>query len=217
MRINQIAPNFTSPTTHGEINFHDWSKGSWTLFFSHPKDFTPVCTTEIGSFAKYEKDFSKRKCKLIGLSVDSLESHISWIKDVEEVQGEKVNFPIVADENLHVSKLYNMLPEETEPGSGRTPQQNATVRSVLIIDPDLNIKLILTYPMTTGRNILELLRVLDSLQLTSKYKVATPVNWESGQKVIIVPAVSNDEAKEIFDDDWDTVKPYLRFINQPKN
>ena len=217
MRINQIAPNFTSSTTHGEINFHDWSKGSWTLFFSHPKDFTPVCTTEIGSFAKYEKNFSERNCKLIGLSVDSLESHINWIKDVEEVQGEKVNFPIIADENLHISKLYDMLPAESEPSSGRTPQQNATVRSVLIIDPDLNIKLVLTYPMTTGRNIIELLRVLDSLQLTSKYKVATPVNWNNGDKVIIVPAVSDTEAKDLFDDDWDTIKPYLRFINQPKN
>ena len=217
MRINQVAPNFTSFTTHGEINFHDWSKGSWTLFFSHPKDFTPVCTTEIGSFAKFEKDFSERNCKLIGLSVDSIESHNSWIKDVEDVQGEKVNFPIIADENLHISKLYDMLPAESEPSSGRTPQQNATVRSVLIIDPDLNIKLILTYPMTTGRNIVELLRVLDSLQLTSKHRVATPVNWENGEKVIIVPAVSNTEAKDLFDDDWETVKPYLRLINQPKD
>jgi alkyl hydroperoxide reductase subunit AhpC len=217
MRINEIAPNFTADTTLGKIDFHDWTKGNWTVFFSHPKDFTPVCTTEIGSFAKYEVEFKKRDCKLIGLSVDSIDSHINWLKDVEEIQGKKVEFPIIADENLVVSKLYDMLPASTEPEIGRTPQQNATVRSVLIIDPELRIKMILIYPMTTGRNIDELIRVLDSIQLTSKYKVATPVNWKNGEKVIIASSVSDTEAKKLFNNDWETVKPYLRIVDQPKN
>ena len=216
MRINDLAPNFSAKSTQGDISFHEWSRGSWTILFSHPKDFTPVCTTEVGAFARYEPEFSKRNCKLLGLSVDSVESHLSWLKDVQETQGSQVNFPILADENLEVSKLYGMLPNEELAGN-RPPQQNATVRSVFVIDPELSIKMFLCYPMTTGRNLDELIRVLDSIQLTANFKVATPVNWNKGEKVIIASSVSDDNAKKLFKNGWVAEKPYLRIVDEPKS
>jgi alkyl hydroperoxide reductase subunit AhpC len=216
LRINDEAPNFTANTTQGSINFHDWIGNGWAILFSHPKDFTPVCTTELGYMAKLEPEFTKRNCKIIGLSVDPVDNHAEWAKDIEETQGAAVNYPIIGDTDLAVAKLYNMLPaDETGTSEGRTAATNATVRSVFIIGPDKKIKLMLTYPMTTGRNFNEILRVLDSMQLTSKYKVATPVNWENGDDVIIVPAVSDDEAKKMFPEGWNTVKPYLRIVKQP--
>jgi alkyl hydroperoxide reductase subunit AhpC len=217
LRINDEAPNFTAKTTQGTINFHDWIGDSWAVLFSHPKDFTPVCTTELGYMAKLEPEFKKRNCKIIGLSIDPVESHASWSKDIEETQGCAVNYPMIGDSDLTVAKLYNMLPAD-EPGTseGRTPATNATVRTVFIIGPDKRIKLMLTYPMTTGRNFDEILRVLDSMQLTSKHKVATPVNWKNGDDVIIVPAVSDEEAKNLFPQGWKTLKPYLRMVQQPK-
>lgn len=217
LRINDEAPNFTANTTHGEINFHEWLGDSWGVLFSHPKDFTPVCTTELGYMAGLEAEFAKRNCKIIGLSVDPVESHKEWEKDIEETQGHAVNYPMIGDSDLAVAKLYNMLPAD-EPGSseGRTAMNNATVRSVFVVAPDKTIKLMLTYPMTTGRNFDEILRVLDSMQLTAQHKVATPVNWKQGEDVIIVPAVSDEDAKEMFPDGWNTVKPYLRTVKQPK-
>ncbi|MDA1371102.1 MAG: peroxiredoxin [Proteobacteria bacterium] len=216
LRINDVAPNFTAQTTHGEIDFHDWLGDQWGVLFSHPKDFTPVCTTELGYMAGLEGEFSKRNCKIIGLSVDPVDNHDEWAKDIEETQGHKVNYPMIGDSDLAVAKLYNMLPAD-EPGSseGRTAATNATVRSVFVIGPDKTIKLMLTYPMTTGRNFDEILRVLDSMQLTAKHKVATPVNWQRGDDVIIVPSVSDDEAKTMFPDGWKTIKPYLRTVKQP--
>ena len=216
LRINDEAPNFTAQTTHGEINFHDWLGDQWGVLFSHPKDFTPVCTTELGYMAGLEKEFAKRNCKIIGLSVDPVESHKEWEQDIEETQGHAVNYPMIGDSDLQVAKLYNMLPAD-EPGSseGRTAVNNATVRSVFVVGPDKTIKLMLTYPMTTGRNFDEILRVLDSMQLTAKHKVATPVNWQSGEDVIIVPAVSDEDAKEMFPDGFETIKPYLRTTKQP--
>ena len=216
LRINDVAPNFTAQTTHGEMDFHGWLGDQWGVLFSHPKDFTPVCTTELGYMAGLEQEFAKRNCKIIGLSVDPVDNHNEWAKDIEETQGHAVNFPMIGDSDLAVAKLYNMLPAD-EPGTseGRTAATNATVRSVFIIGPDKTIKLMLTYPMTTGRNFDEILRVLDSMQLTAKHKVATPVNWKHGQDVIIVPAVSDEEAKEMFPDGWNTVKPYLRTVKQP--
>lgn len=216
LRINDVAPNFTAQTTHGELDFHEWLGDQWGVLFSHPKDFTPVCTTELGYMAGLEQEFAKRNCKIIGLSVDPVDNHSEWAKDIEETQGHAVNFPMIGDSDLAVAKLYNMLPAD-EPGTseGRTAATNATVRSVFIIGPDKTIKLMLTYPMTTGRNFDEILRVLDSMQLTAKHKVATPVNWKHGQDVIIVPAVSDEEAKEMFPDGWNTVKPYLRTVKQP--
>lgn len=213
LRINDIAPNFTADTTQGEISFHDWIGDSWACLFSHPKDFTPVCTTELGYMASQEAEFAKRNCKLIGLSVDSVASHLEWEKDIEEVQGVAVNYPMIGDPELKVAKLYNMLPAD-EPGQaeGRTAANNATVRSVFIVGPDKTIKLMLTYPMTTGRNFDEIIRVLDSMQLTAKHKVATPVNWQPGEDVIIVPAVSNEDAKQMFPQGWDEIKPYLRKV-----
>ena len=218
LRINDVAPNFTAQTTHGEMDFHGWLGDQWGVLFSHPKDFTPVCTTELGYMAGLEQEFAKRNCKIIGLSVDPVDNHNEWAKDIEETQGHAVNFPMIADSDLAVAKLYNMLPAD-EPGTseGRTAATNATVRSVFIIGPDKTIKLMLTYPMTTGRNFDEILRVLDSMQLTAKHKVATPVNWKHGQDVIIVPAVSDEEAKEMFPDGWNTVKPYLRTVKQPSD
>ena len=218
LRINDVAPNFTAQTTHGEMDFHGWLGDQWGVLFSHPKDFTPVCTTELGYMAGLEQEFAKRNCKIIGLSVDPVDNHNEWAKDIEETQGHAVNFPMVGDSDLAVAKLYNMLPAD-EPGTseGRTAATNATVRSVFIIGPDKTIKLMLTYPMTTGRNFDEILRVLDSMQLTAKHKVATPVNWKHGQDVIIVPAVSDEEAKEMFPDGWNTVKPYLRTVKQPSD
>jgi len=216
LRINDEAPNFTAQTTHGEINFHEWLGDQWGVLFSHPKDFTPVCTTELGYMAGLEAEFAKRNCKIIGLSIDPVEDHKEWAKDIEETQGNAVNFPMIGDSDLAVAKLYNMLPAD-EPGTseGRTAATNATVRSVFIVGPDKTIKLMLTYSMTTGRNFDEILRVLDSMQLTAKHKVATPVNWKSGEDVIIVPSVSDEEAKEMFPDGWNTIKPYLRTVKQP--
>jgi|TARA_B110000438_G_scaffold71335_1_gene71548 alkyl hydroperoxide reductase subunit AhpC len=216
LRINDVAPNFTAQTTHGEINFHEWLGEQWGVLFSHPKDFTPVCTTELGYMAGLEEQFVKRNCKIIGLSVDPVDNHNEWAKDIEETQGHAVNYPMIGDSDLAVAKLYNMLPaDESGSSEGRTAATNATVRSVFIVDPNKTIKLMLTYPMTTGRNFDEILRVLDSMQLTAKHKVATPVNWQQGDDVIIVPTVSDEEAKDMFPDGWNTVKPYLRTTKQP--
>ena len=218
LRINDIAPNFKAQTTVGEIDFHEWLGGQWGVLFSHPKDFTPVCTTELGYMAGLENEFSKRNCKIIGLSIDAVDNHNEWAKDIEETQGHAVNYPMIGDSDLAVAKLYNMLPAE-EPGTseGRTAATNATVRSVFVIGPDKTIKMMLTYPMTTGRNFDEILRALDSMQLTAKHKVATPVNLRLGEDVIIVPAVSDEEAKEMFPEGWNTIKPNLRHVNHPSD
>jgi alkyl hydroperoxide reductase subunit AhpC len=216
LSINSEAPNFKAATTQGEIDFHKWIGDGWAILFSHPKDFTPVCTTELGYMAKLEPEFKKRNCKIIGLSVDPVDNHEKWAKDIEETQGAKVKYPMIGDSDLKVAKLYNMLPaDEAGTSEGRTAATNATVRTVFIIGPDKKIKLMLTYPMTTGRNFDEVLRVLDSMQLTVKHKVATPVNWKKGEDVIIVPAVSDDEAKTMFPGGWKTIKPYLRLVKQP--
>ena len=215
LRINDTAPNFKAQTTKGQIDFHEWIGDQWAVLFSHPKDFTPVCTTELGYMAKIEPEFTKRNTKIIGLSIDPVENHSKWASDIEETQGAKVNYPMIGDTDLQVAKLYNMLPaEEAGTSDGRTAATNATVRSVFIVGPDKKIKLMLTYPMTTGRNFDEILRVLDSMQLTAKYKVATPVNWKQGQDVIITAAVSNDEAALLFPG-YQTIKPYLRTTQQP--
>jgi len=217
LRINDEAPDFTAQTTHGKIHFHEWLGDCWGILFSHPKDFTPVCTTELGYMAGLEPEFTKRNCKIIGLSVDPVKNHAEWSRDIEETQGHAVNYPMIGDSELAVAKLFNMLPaEEKGTSEGRTAATNATVRSVFIIGPDKKIKLMLTYPMTTGRNFDEILRVIDSMQLTEKHKVATPVNWKNGEDVIIVPTVSNEEAERIFPDGWKTVTPYLRTVKQPK-
>jgi alkyl hydroperoxide reductase subunit AhpC len=217
LRINDIAPDFSAQTTQGAIRFHDWIGDGWAILFSHPKDFTPVCTTELGYMARIEPEFTRRGAKLVGLSVDPVSSHSRWLDDIQETQGAKVNYPIIGDHDLVVSKLYNMLPAE-EPGSseGRTAATNQTVRSVFIVGPDKKIKLMLTYPMTTGRNFDEILRVLDSMQLTAKYKVATPVNWKQGEDVIIAGSVSDEEAKKLFPGGWAAPKPYLRITKQPR-
>ncbi|MBV8603435.1 MAG: peroxiredoxin [Pelomonas sp.] len=215
LRINDTAPNFKAQTTHGVIDFHEWIGDSWAILFSHPKDFTPVCTTELGYMARIEPEFTKRGAKLIGLSIDPVDNHERWAADIEETQGAKVKYPMIGDTDLAVAKLYNMLPADESGGSeGRTAATNATVRSVFIVGPDKKIKLMLTYPMTTGRNFDEILRVLDSMQLTAKHKVATPVNWQQGDDVIITPAVSNEEAAEKFPG-FKTIKPYLRTTKQP--
>lgn len=217
LRINDIAPDFTATTTRGPINFHEWIGDSWAILFSHPKDFTPVCTTELGYAARLEPEFAKRNCKLIGLSIDPVDNHALWAKDIEETQGHAVHFPMIGDTDLAVAKLYNMLPtDESGTCEGRTAATNATVRSVFIIGPDKKIKLMMTYPMTTGRNFDEILRVIDSMQLTAEHKVATPVNWKQGEDVIIVPAVSNADAEKMFPNGWTTLKPYLRLVKQPK-
>jgi len=217
LRINDTAPNFTAATTQGTIDFHNWIGDGWAILFSHPKDFTPVCTTELGYMAKLAPEFAKRNCKIIGLSVDPVDNHARWAKDIEETQGHAVNYPMIGDNDLAVAKLYNMLPaDESGTAEGRTAATNATVRSVFIIGPDKKIKLMLTYPMTTGRNFDEILRVLDSMQLTAKHKVATPVNWQNGDDVIIVPSVSDEEAKGLFAQGWKTLKPYLRLTKQPR-
>ena len=216
LRINDQAPNFQVDTTHGKIDFHEWIGDKWAVLFSHPKDFTPVCTTELGYMASIQSEFDKRNTKIIGLSIDPLPDHEKWLKDVEEVGGSPIRYPVIADTNLHVAKLYNMFPaDETGSAEGRTALTNATVRSIFIIGPDKNIKLMMTYPMTTGRNFNEILRVLDSMQLTAKHKVATPVNWQQGDDVIIVPSVSNEEAQKIYPQGWTTLKPYLRKVKQP--
>ena len=217
LRINDIAPDFTADTTYGKIQFHEWIGDNWVVLFSHPKDFTPVCTTELGYMARLDPEFKKRNTKIIGLSVDPVESHLRWEKDIEETQGCKVNYPMIGDPNLEIAKLYDMLPAtESGQAEGRTAATNQTVRSVFIIGPDKKIKLILTYPMSTGRNFNEILRVLDSMQLTSQHKVATPVNWENGEDVIILTSVSDEEAITKFPEGWKTVKPYMRVVPQPK-
>jgi thioredoxin-dependent peroxiredoxin len=217
LRINSEAPNFTADTTKGKINFHEWIGNSWAILFSHPKDFTPVCTTELGYMARLGPEFEKRNTKVIGLSVDPVGNHEKWLKDIEETQGTAVNYPLIGDPELNVAKAYDMLPEEAGSTSeGRSAADNATVRSVFIIGPDKKIKAMLTYPMSSGRNFDEVLRLVDSCQLTAKHKVATPVNWKQGEDVIIVPAVSDAEAKEKFPNGWKSPKPYLRIVPQPK-
>jgi len=216
LRINDEAPNFTAETTEGTINFHDWIGDGWAILFSHPKDFTPVCTTELGYMAGLKSEFEKRNCKIIGLSVDPVSDHRAWVGDIEETQGHAVNYPLIGDPELAVAKLYDMLPaDEGESSQGRTAADNATVRSVFMVGPDKKIKLMLTYPMSTGRNFDEVLRVLDSMQLTANYKVATPVNWKKGEDVIIVPAVSDEDAKAQFPNGWKAPKPYLRIVPDP--
>jgi alkyl hydroperoxide reductase subunit AhpC len=216
LRINDEAPDFTADTTQGPIHFHEWIGDNWAVLFSHPKDFTPVCTTELGAMAGLEPEFAKRGAKIIGLSVDPVESHGKWALDIEEVTGNAVNYPMIGDPQLKIAKLYNMLPaEEGDSCEGRTPANNAAVRTVFIVGPDKKIKLQLSYPMTTGRNFDEILRVLDSMQLTAKHKVATPANWKQGEDVIITGAVSNEDADKIFPG-YKTVKPYLRTTPQPK-
>ena len=217
LRINAQAPNFSAETTQGRIDFHDWIGDGWAVLFSHPKDFTPVCTTELGYMAGLEPEFAKRNCKIIGLSVDPVGNHAAWSKDIEETQGHAVNYPLIGDPELNVAKLYDMLPAEAgDAAEGRTAADNATVRSVFVIGPDKGIKAMLTYPMSTGRNFDEVLRLLDSCQLTAKHKVATPVNWKQGEDVIIVPAVSDEEAKAKFPNGWKAPKPYLRIVPQPE-
>jgi alkyl hydroperoxide reductase subunit AhpC len=217
LRINDKAPNFTAETTQGNIAFHDWIGNGWAILFSHPKDFTPVCTTELGYVARLKPEFEKRNCKVIGLSVDPVADHAKWSKDIEETQGHAVNYPLIGDPELKVAKLYDMLPADAGSTSqGRTAADNATVRSVFVIGPDKGIKAMLTYPMSTGRNFDEVLRLLDSCQLTAKHQVATPVNWKQGQDVIIVPSVSDEQAKQKFPGGWKAPKPYLRIVPQPK-
>jgi len=217
LRINSEAPNFTAETTQGRVDFHEWIGQGWAILFSHPKDFTPVCTTELGYMASLKGEFDKRNTKVIGLSVDPVDDHVRWSKDIEETQGHKVTYPMIGDPELKVAKAYDMLPEEAgHTSQGRTAADNQTVRSVFVVGPDKKIKAMLTYPMSTGRNFDEVLRVLDSCQLTAKHKVATPVNWKQGQDVIIVPAVSDAEAKEKYPGGWKSPKPYLRIVPQPK-
>ena len=215
LRIGDTAPNFKAHTTHGEIDFHQWLGDSWAVLFSHPKDFTPVCTTELGYMARIKPEFDRRNAKIIALSADPVEDHKRWASDIEETQGAAPNYPIIGDSELKVAKLYDMLPAEATPGK-RTPAENATVRTVFVIGPDKKIKLMLFYPMTTGRNFDEILRALDSMQLTAKHKVATPAQWKQGQDVIIAGSVSDDEAKTLFPQGWKAPKPYLRITQQPK-
>lgn len=216
LRINDTAPDFTADTTQGKISFHEWMGDSWAVMFSHPKNFTPVCTTELGAMAGVAPEFAKRNVKIIGISVDPVESHVKWKADIKTATGHDVDYPLIGDSDLEVAKAFNMLPAtDGDSSEGRTPADNATVRSVFVIGPDKKIKLILTYPMTTGRNFNEILRAIDSMQLTAKHKVATPANWEQGDDVIITPAVSNEEATEKFGT-FETVLPYLRKTKQPK-
>jgi len=217
LRIGQTAPDFTAQTTQGTINFHEWIGDSWAILFSHPKDFTPVCTTELGYMAKLKPEFDKRNTRIIGLSVDPVDNHAIWAKDIEETQGMAPNYPMIGDRDLNVAQKYDMLPaEEDDSAEGRTPADNATVRSVFIIGPDKKIKAMLTYPMTSGRNFDEVLRLLDSCQLTAKETVATPVNWQDGDDVIIPPSVSDEQAREKYPEGFTTLKPYLRTVKQPK-
>ena len=215
LRIGDTAPNFQAETTEGPIDFHQWIGDGWAILFSHPKDFTPVCTTELGTMAKMKNEFAKRKAKVIGLSADPVDDHKRWAKDIEETQGVAVDYPMIGDPDLKVAKLYDMLPAEAVPGK-RTAADNATVRTVFMIGPDKKIKLMLFYPMTTGRNFDEVLRVLDSMQLTAKHKVATPANWKQGQDVIIAGSVNDEDAKKLFPQGWKAPKPYLRITPQPK-
>ena len=217
LRIGDEAPNFTVETTEGTINFHDWIGDGYAILFSHPKDFTPVCTTELGYMAGLKPEFDKRNTKVIGLSIDSVDDHNAWLNDIEETQGHAVNYPLIGDTDLAVAKLYDMIhPNASGAAKSRTAADNATIRSVFVVGPDKLIKLIITYPMSTGRNFDEVLRVLDSIQLTAQHKVATPVNWRQGEDVIIVPAVSDEAAREKFPDGWKAPKPYLRIVPQPE-
>ena len=216
LRIGDDAPDFTADTTQGKLHFHEWIGNGWAILFSHPKDFTPVCTTELGYMAKLKPEFDKRNTKVVGLSIDPVSDHLRWEKDIEETQGTAVNYPMIGDADLTVAKLYDMIHPNASGAAPRTATDNATIRSVFIVGPDKKIKLILTYPMTTGRNFDEVLRVLDSLQLTAKHKVATPVNWKSGEDVIIAGSVSNDDAKLKYPDGWKSPKPYLRIVPQPR-
>ena len=216
LSINDVAPDFEADTTEGKIKFHEWIGDGWAVLFSHPKDFTPVCTTELGYVAKMKPEFDKRGVKVVGLSVDSVDSHKRWSKDIEETKGTALNYPLIGDPELKVAKLYGMLPASTSGGAeGRTAADNATVRSVLVIGPDKKVKLSISYPMTTGRNFDEVLRVIDSMQLTAKHKVATPVNWKNGEDVIIAGSVSDEDAKKVYPDGWKSPKPYLRIVKQP--
>jgi alkyl hydroperoxide reductase subunit AhpC len=216
LQLGETVPDFTADTTEGRISLHQWLGDSWGVLFSHPKDFTPVCTTELGTVARLKPEFDKRNTKVIGLSVDPVENHAKWAVDIQEVQGHAPNFPMIGDTSLEISKLYGMLPASTEGTSeGRTPMQNQTVRTVFVIGPDKKLKLMLAYPMTTGRNFHEILRVIDSLQLTANHKVATPANWEAGEDVIIAGSVSDEDAKKVFPNGWRAPRPYLRFVPQP--
>ena len=217
LSIGEVAPDFEADTTEGRIRFHDWIGNSWAVLFSHPKDFTPVCTTELGYMAKLKPEFDRRGTKIIGLSVDPVDDHSRWANDIKETQGQAPNYPLIGDTDLKISKLYGMLPASSAGTSeGRTPTDNMTVRNVFVVGPDKKIKLIIVYPMTTGRNFDEVLRVLDSLQLTAKHKVATPVNWKQGEDVIIAGSVSDDEAKQTYPGGWKAPRPYLRIVPQPK-
>jgi thioredoxin-dependent peroxiredoxin len=218
LQINDTAPDFEADTTVGRIKFYEWVGNSWCVIFSHPKDFTPVCTTELGYMAKLKPEFDRRNCKIIGLSVDSVDDHKRWSKDIEETQGHAPNYPMIGDSDLKIAKLYGMLPASASgDASKRTPMDNATVRNVYIIGPDKKVKLVISYPMSTGRNFPEILRALDSLQLTAKHQVATPVNWQNGDDVIITAAVSNEAAKEKFPGGWKSPKPYMRIVPQPRD
>ena len=217
LRINDTAPDFVAETTEGPIKFHEWVGDGWAILFSHPKDFTPVCTTELGYMAGLKPEFEKRNCKIIGLSVDPVTNHSKWSKDIEETQGHSVNYPMIGDPELRIAKLYDMLPAGAgETSEGRTPADNATVRTVFVIGPDKRIKLMLSYPMSTGRNFDEVVRVLDSIQLTAKHKVSTPANWKPGEDVIISGSVSDEEAKRVYPDGWRAPRPYLRIVSQPQ-
>jgi alkyl hydroperoxide reductase subunit AhpC len=217
LQINDTAPDFTAETTAGKIRFHEWIGDSWAVLFSHPKDFTPVCTTELGYMARCKPEFDKRNVKIIGLSVDAVDSHSKWASDIKETQGTAPNYPIIGDSDLNIAKLYGMLPASASgDASKRTPADNLTVRNVFVVGPDKKIKLILVYPMTTGRNFDEVLRVIDSLQLTAKHKVATPVNWKPGEDVIIAGSVSDEEAKKAYPQGWKALRPYLRIVPQPR-
>jgi thioredoxin-dependent peroxiredoxin len=217
LTIGDTAPNFEADTTEGRIDFYDWLGNSWAVLFSHPKDFTPVCTTELGYMAKIKPEFDRRNVKIIGLSVDPTNKHSSWSADIEETQGEAPNYPLIGDADFNVSKLYGMLPTSVSgEASDRTAADNQTVRNVFVVGPDKKVKLVLVYPMTTGRNFDEVLRVIDSLQLTAKHKVSTPVNWRQGEDVIIAGSVSDDEAKETYPDGWESPKPYIRIVPQPQ-
>ena len=216
LQLGETVPDFTADTTEGRISLYEWLGDSWGVLFSHPKDFTPVCTTELGTVARLKPEFDKRNTKVIGLSVDPIENHARWAVDIQEVQGHAPNFPMIGDSTLEISKLYGMLPASTEGTSeGRTPMQNQTVRTVFVIGPDKKLKLMLVYPMTTGRNFHEILRVIDSLQLTANHKVATPANWEAGEDVIIAGSVSDEDAKKVYPNGWRAPRPYLRFVPQP--
>ena len=217
LSINDVAPDFEADTTEGRIRFHDWIGDSWAVLFSHPKDFTPVCTTELGYMAKLKPDFDRRKVKIVGLSVDPVDDHARWANDIKETQGFAPNYPLIGDPDLKVAKLYGMLPASTAGKSeGRTPNDNMTVRNVFVIGPDKKIKLVIVYPMSTGRNFDEVLRVIDSLQLTAKHKVSTPVNWKQGEDVIISGSVSDEEARKVYPGGWKAPRPYLRIVPQPK-